>query len=283
MKWRSVVAGAGLTTLCLSALQSLADEQLFGFTRGAETLPQGRSELYQYVTARTGKAEGDYLGLDFETEAEYGFTDKFQASISLTQHYFNNYGVDGSRDALEDANKYRLGGLATSAKYNLLSPFKDPLGLAFRLETGYLWNDAVAGQAQHEIYVTPEIDLQKNFRDDTIIWVMNGSVQMAWGNVEGPHEMALESGTGVSYRFAANWFLGVESNIEAAYQSFSFDQFEHVVIYAGPSLHYSAERWWVTLTWTPQIWGNGVGEPADGKTYAEETSQIFRLKIGFNF
>ena len=183
-KWRSVVAVAGLTTLCLSARQSLADEQLFGFTRGAETLPQGRSELYQYVTARTGKDEGDYLGLDFETEAEHGFTDKFQASISLTQHYFNNYGVDGSRDALPDSNQYRIGGLATSAKYNLLSPFKDPLGLAFRLETGYLWNDAVAGQAQHEIYVTPEIDLQKNFRDDTIIWVMNGSVQMAWGNVE---------------------------------------------------------------------------------------------------
>ena len=75
----------------------LADEQLFGFTRGVETLPQGRSELYQYVTARTGKAEGDYLGLDLETEAEHGFTDKFQASILLAQHYFNNYAVDGSR------------------------------------------------------------------------------------------------------------------------------------------------------------------------------------------
>jgi hypothetical protein len=93
----------------------LADEQLFGFTRGVETLPQGRSELYQYVTARTGKAEGDYLGLDIETEAEHGFTDKFQASILLAQHYFNNYGVDGSRDALNDSNKYRIGGLATSA------------------------------------------------------------------------------------------------------------------------------------------------------------------------
>ena len=58
---------------------------------------KGRSELYQYVTARTGKAEGDYLGLDFETEAEHGCTDKFQASILLAQHYFNNYAVDGSR------------------------------------------------------------------------------------------------------------------------------------------------------------------------------------------
>ena len=80
---------------------------------------KGRSELYQYVTARNGNAEGDYLGLDFETEAEHGFTDKFQASIALTQHYLNNYGVDGNRNALDDANKYRIGGMATSALLTL--------------------------------------------------------------------------------------------------------------------------------------------------------------------
>ena len=28
---------------------SRADEQLFGFVRGAETLPKGRSELYQFL------------------------------------------------------------------------------------------------------------------------------------------------------------------------------------------------------------------------------------------
>lgn len=285
-KWRSVVTGAGISILCLSTRQSFADEQLFGFTRGAETLPQGRSELYQFVTLRTGKAEGSYYGTDFETELEHGFTDKLQASIALEQHYFNNHGVNGSRDALDDSNKYRIGGVAASAKYNLLSPFKDSLGLALRLETGYLWYDEVDGLVQHEIYVAPEFDLQKNFRDDTIIWVMNGGVELAWGKQpaeEYPHEMSLQGGTGVSYRFAPNWFAGIEGNIRAEYPMFNFNNFEHVVVYAGPSLHYSAERWWATLTWTPQAWGNGVDEPADGKTYAEETSQKFRLKVGFNF
>jgi hypothetical protein len=27
----------------------------------------------------------------------------------------------------------------------------------------------------------------------------------------------------------------------------------------------------------------GVDEPADGQTFAEETRQLFRLKVGFNF
>ena len=35
----------------------------------------------------TGKDTGSYYGLDFDTEVEYGFTDKFQASLGLVGHY----------------------------------------------------------------------------------------------------------------------------------------------------------------------------------------------------
>ena len=89
-------------SFCVSVAQG--DEQLFGFVRGAETLPAQRSELYQFITLREGKSEGTYYGSDFETEYEYGFTNRFQASVSLEQHYFYNRGVNGDRDALDDKN-----------------------------------------------------------------------------------------------------------------------------------------------------------------------------------
>jgi hypothetical protein len=60
-----------------------ADEQLFGWVLGSETLPAGHAEAYEFLTYRTGKAEGTYRALDTETEFEYGFTDQFQASLSL--------------------------------------------------------------------------------------------------------------------------------------------------------------------------------------------------------
>ena len=69
----------------------------------------------------------------------------------------------------------------------------------------------------------------------------------------------------------------------AEYPLFDFSNFEHAVVYAGPSLHYSSKYWWVTLTYVNQIWGSGVREPHDGKTYAEETDHQVRLKIGLNF
>jgi hypothetical protein len=54
-------------------------------------------------------------------------------------------------------------------------------------------------------------------------------------------------------------------------------------MYAGPSLHYGTQRWWVTLSYNYQIYGTGIDEPDDGKTYAEETAHRIRLKVGFNF
>ena len=272
--------------LLLGLHRAIADEQLWGFVRGAETLPANRWEAYQFITLGEGKSEGTYYGTHFETEAEYGFTDQFQASLSLIQHYFYNKGVDGDRDGLDDKNNYRFGGVEASAKYRVLSPFKDPLGVALRLEAGYLINDEVDGLRQHDRYLKPEIDLQKDFLDDTLICALDLGVEWAWGKQPAeqyPRELALEGAAGVAYRFAPNWYAGVEIHTRWEYPLFDFDNFEHRVFYAGPSIHYSQERWWATLTWNYQVYGKGVGEPADGKTFAEETRQLFRLKVGFNF
>jgi len=276
-----------LIAACLLGVSSAqADEQLFGFVRGAETLPAQRSELYQFISLHEGKAEGTYAAWDFETEYEYGFTDRFQASVSLAQNYFYNQDVDGERDALDNKDDYRFQGIEGSAKYRLLSPFKDPLGVAFRLEAGYLLHDEVDGLKQHDRYLKPEIDLQKDFLEDRLICDLDFGVEWAWGKrpaEQYPKELAFEGETGVAYRFMSNWFAGVEIHSRWEYPMFDFYNFEHRVFYAGPSVHYSQERWWATLTWNYQVYGKGIGEPADGQTFAEETREIFRLKIGFNF
>ncbi len=269
---------------CISTTR--ADEQLFGFVLGAETLPAGRSEAYQFFTLHEGKSEGTYYGADFQTEYEYGFTDRFQASLSLDQHYFYNKGVTGDRDALGNTDGYRLGGFESAAKYRLLSPFKDPLGIALRLEAGYLLHDEVDGLDQHERYIKPEIDLQKDFFEDRLICDVDFGVEWAWGKQPAeqyPRELSFEGEGGVAYRFAPNWYLGAEIHTRWEYPMFDFDNFEHRVFYAGPNIHYSQKNWWVTLTWNYQVYGKGVGEPRDGQTFAEETRQLVRLKIGFNF
>lgn len=277
--------GTGLLALALVASvnpTAHADENLFGFIRGAETLPKGHFDFYQTVTLRTGKEAGVYRGWDFDTEVEYGFTDKLQGGLAVVNRYIYNRGVE----ELDDTNHLTFGGVEGNLKYRILSPFKDPFGLAVRLETGWLLHDEVGGLLEHEIYVAPDIILQKNFLDDTLITELNFGGEWAWGKDPAEQyykEWSMQGGVGISYRFAPNWFIGVEGHARSEWPLFNFNQFEHAVVYAGPALHYGTERWWATLSYNYQVWGHGVDETSRSSTFAEETKHVVRLKVGINF
>jgi hypothetical protein len=277
--------GAGLLAMALVAganSMAHADENLFGFVRGAETLPQGHFDLYQTITLRTSKDVGVYRGWDFDTEVEYGFTDKLQGSLAVVNRYIYNNGVDD----LEDANHFTFGGFEGSLKYRLLSPFKDGIGLALRLETGWLLHDEVGGLLEHEIYLAPDIILQKNFLDDTLVTELNFGGEWAWGKDPAEQyykEWSMQGGVGISYRFAPKWFIGVEGHARSEWPLFNFNNFEHGTVYAGPALHYGTERWWATLSYNYQVYGHGVDEASRSSTFAEETRHVVRLKVGFNF
>jgi hypothetical protein len=263
-----------------------ADEQLFGFVLGSETLPKGRSEAYQFITFRTGKAEGTYQAFDFETEVEHGFTDKFQGSLSVEQHHFYNKGVNSDRDAFYNTNAYRFGGVGMTGKYNFLSPFKDPFGFSFLLDAEYKLHDEVDGLKEHETIIYPNFIFQKNFFDDTLIVDLNAGVELDWGKrpaEQYAYELAATGALGVSYRIAPDWYLGLESQIRSEYPRFDLGDHEHTVIYGGPAIHYATKRWWVTFSYAYQIFGTGIDEPADGYTFAEEQKHQVRLKFGVNF
>jgi hypothetical protein len=277
----SLVAGLSLAVSVFIPSQAPADEQLFGRTRGAETLPGGKAELYEILTLRTGKDSGSYYGWDSNTEFEYGVTDELSLSIDFIQHYFD---VEGNAE-LGSFQEYQFGGVEIAAKYRVLSPFKDPIGLAFRMETGYLSHDDVGGFDQEEILVAPMVIIQKNFLDDTLILALNLGAEWAWGKQpaeEYNKEISFDGALGLSYRFAPNWYAGAEARIRSEYPLFDLGFREHTAVFVGPALHYGGEKFWVTASWGYQAWGRGVDEP-HGSTFAEEAQHEFRLKIGFNF
>ncbi len=70
--------------LCCLALPSAAyaDENLFGYNTGAETLPKGSGEIYVFNTLRSDKGQGTYRAVDTEIEGEYGVTDRITLSAA---------------------------------------------------------------------------------------------------------------------------------------------------------------------------------------------------------
>jgi hypothetical protein len=120
--------------------------------------------------------------------------------------------------------------------------------------------------------------------------VTPGSDEVPDGAIE--KATMLELDLGASYRFARNWWAGLEFRNHNEYAGYSLahhDQ-DHTAFFLGPTIHYGGERWWFTLTALRQL--GAIGFNADqraqmkhGRIYGDEHTvwDGVRFKIGFNF
>lgn len=301
MKYFKTTGLSGAAALFLFSGAAGADESLFGYVRGAETLPKRAVELVQTVTRRWDKGAGDYTAYDSKTELEYGVTDRFTGAVYLLGQSVSTQGlqIDGYIPG-DESSGLKLSGVEVSAKYNFLSPAKDDLGLAAYVSGAYSTLDPHSGQKKDKYTVETWLLAQKNFLDDQLVWVGNVGLESTYAvrlPVDGmvltqdqwpttpEMEIAVLAGTGLSYRVAPNWFVGAEALYDSEFET-GVGQ-ERWSVQAGPNIHYGARDWWFTATWLPQLAGGGF-ETYPGQTdthlhLIEKTRQEFRLKVGFNF
>ena len=297
MKLTQLSAVAVLATV-LSCGAS-ADESLLGHVKGAEVLPKGASDLYTKINWRSDKGQGDYDAVDVSLEWEYGVTDKFQFGVGVKGRQVDTEGllIDGYLP-LEGKFGPKLAGLELTGKYMFLSPAKDDFGLSSYVTLDYDWMDPHSGQDKNTLSLELEVIGQKYFLEGQMIWMGNLSVEGTYsdrGAIAGlpadfewptDPEMELEItvGTGLSYRFAPNWYIGAEIEYQTEFET-EVGQ-ERYSWFAGPSLHYGDQKFWATLTWLPQLSGGGEmypGQVDTGLHLIEKTKNEVIFKIGLNF
>lgn len=275
------LGAAALASLALAAAPiARADENLFGYSYGPDTLPQGAFELYNWTTWRHAKDHGDYDAVDLQFELEYGITNRFQTSTYLVFDARRQQNVGAE---YPNVSGFRFDGLKQAFKFNALSTYKDPIGLAFYVEPGWSRFHKVTGERIHEFELETKLIAQKNFLDDTLAWVVNVTPEFEWEfptSEPTEAEFVLETTSGLNYRFAPNWYAGLEFRYHTEFPEYGAQ--EHWAVFAGPSIHYGARRWWFTLTWLPQLYG----KPQEGGGHLhldEHEKSELRLKIGYNF
>lgn len=287
--------------LCVGALgaaPAFADENLLGYTTGAETLPKGAREIYLFVTKRDGKSAGKYHATDYKAEYEYGFTNRLSGAFAIKAMSLDTAGlqIDGYLPADREFG-VRLSGVEAGIKYNFMSPVKDGIGVGMYVEGSYSWIDPHSGQDKDTLSVESILLLQKNYLDDTLFWVTNLGLEATYAKrapianlpagfdwpTDPEMEIELTGSTGLVYRFAPNWFAGVELTYQTEFET-EVGQ-ERWSLFGGPSIHYGGRDWWATLTWYPQLKGGGETFPGqkDGLHLIEKTEQALRFKIGYNF
>lgn len=295
---RHFVTGFAAILLLAAANPSRA-EDLFGYIRGAETLPKGEVEVKQWLTQRTNKGQGSYRAMDSKTEIEYGVTDRFQVIGEIHAQSVRTAGllIDGYIPG-DNRTGLLLSGLEFGAKYNFLSPAKDDFGLSARASIGFGRLDRHSGRRKSEIEVDFGLQAQKYFMEGQLVWVGNANVSAAQAKraaianlpvgFEWPttpeNEINFRAGTGVSYRFAPGWFASLEAVRESEYETEI--GLERWSLFAGPSIHWADRKWWVTATWFQQLRGGGqtyAGQTDTQLHLIEKTKNEIRVKVGYDF
>lgn len=287
--------------LCLALLstQAIADENLFGYVKGAEPLPKGALELYEQLTLRTDKGQGDYAAWESKTELEYGLTDRLAGSVYLIGMGIDTSGlvIDGYLPKDNDY-AFKLSGTELALKYNYLSPAKAAFGVSTYTSLTYITKDPHSGQDKTTLTFEYKLLLQKYFLDGQLIWAGNLGIEATRAKraaidnlpedfdwpTEPEMEIGFDAAMGLTYRFAPNFFVG----LEAIYMQENETEvgLERWSLQAGPAFHYGSQNWWATLTWLPQL--QGGGEKYEGQTDSnlhliEKTKYETRLKVGVNF
>lgn len=288
-----------LFTLGLAAnLPAQADENLLGYTTGAETLPQGAKEAYFWLTHYDGKRRGDYASQQFRLEYEYGITNRLSGAIYLNG-YRHNYdcgttgcaGPVSAPEILGSRHSTQLSGISLELKRMLLSPYKDDLGVSLYGELTYDTVDSITGEKGQGWELETKLILQKPYFDGQLQWVTNLELEAeSWnpdtGNIGTEYAMAPRLRSGLSYRFAPGWSIGAEGWIDAEMLNPAGGnwEFDHWDAFAGPSIHYGGRKWWTTLTWAHQIAGSDESDNNNtGLHLADHVKNEVRLKVGYNF
>lgn len=257
-----------------------ADEDIFGYTRGSEVMPKGAKEVEFWATRRSGKGAGKYNAYDYRVEAEYGFTDRLKGALYLNMVQQDISGVPG----LDDRSQFRVDGFSNEWRYNILSVYKDAIGLTLYFEPEYSRYNPISGEPRTEYGVDTKLLLQKNFLDDRLVWAGNLNAEIARekeGN-EWEGEALLGFSSGLAYRFAPGWYGGAEMDYRTVWPGLA--QRSAWGLFAGPTLHYAAKTWWVTLTWLPQIKGRPNDPALSSRLHLDEFEKNeIRLRTGFYF
>lgn len=302
------------TAALATAAHTSAGENMWVYAKGTDTRPQGSWEFKLSDTIRVGKDGNDYVFHDIRPEIEYGVTDKFTigAEIMIFDH---NYSLDDEINPMFETqggeggsyNKTQYGGFELTTKYNVLSPYKDMMGLSFGISYENRDQYRLDGADIDQDSFVFTTFTQWNWLDDTLTLVITPKVEFERRKSPGvlEEEFALDVAAGLTYRVAPKWFAGMEFRSQSDYlnpqEEGEFDpdldrssaDLTDVRIgtrhqygnYFGPNIHYAEKEWWATVGALYQVSGGGSEHAYNnnGKNWDEHEKWHIGLSYGLEF
>jgi hypothetical protein len=228
-------AGAVAALGLIGALPAHASERRFTYTQQSLVLNPGALELEPSTTVRNGR-EDRYTAFDQRVEFEAGLAENLQAAFYLN---FSAVSQDVGKTTTSDSH---FDGVSLEAKYKLADPAADPVGLALYFEPAF-------GPDAAEL--EGKLILDKRMGDALLAFNVVGAHEWKFGPDETEREIEAEADLGFAWFFTPALSAGLE--VRDTNEIPSEEGWETSVLFAGPVVSYAMEKWWATLTVTPQV------------------------------
>jgi hypothetical protein len=238
MSLRRLLPAGVVALVVASSSLAFADERKFTYSEEAKVLPAGTWEFEQWATHQSHVEEGRFWELNLREEVEFGLTDRLTTAMYLNMSILSAHDVPG----LKDETEFELEGVSFEAKYKLLDPAADAVGLL-----GY--GEITVGE---EFEVELKAVASKEMGAFTFAYNLVFAYERSENELEitstGKHtEYVIENTLGGSYSFSKTFAGGVEFVARTPFQDNMSDR-EQTGYFIGPNAHYAAKDWWITAT-----------------------------------
>ena len=252
-------------TLALGAMSAafpaLANQRHYTYTYETATLPMGAAELENTTTIRLIR-EDYYARFDHRLEFEIGLIDALQAALYVNFHEQ----AKGEPVVSESA----FDGVSLELKGKLTDPVADPLGVGLYLEIG---------GSPTAVEVEGKLLLEKQIGDAnlSINLIYEAEFERDEADLELDAHVAAIA-VGAAWFATPNWSIGAElvSRTKIAKQGDSLE-LDYSALFLGPTVAYSAEKYWLAATVLPQI--AALAGARDGRVLALGSRERLEIRL----
>jgi hypothetical protein len=211
-----------------------AQERPFARTFSTYLVHEGHYSMEMFHTSRLGHAEGSYHAMDQQLEMEVGMSHRLQGAFSIDRTQ-----VLHSDEAKSIAAEY---GVSTEWKYRLNYPGK---------KTGIGLFGGI-GISDNKPWAESKLIIDHSYGKELVAF--NIGYEWEGGDkeaVEGEHKQApMELNLACMHHFSQVFSAGVEV---ANCNDLADLHWNHSVLFAGPTLHFNNEHWFLVASFLPQL------------------------------
>lgn len=256
--------------IILNVTTAVAQDRYFGRTYTTNILPKGNFDIELWHTSRFGHKNQYFHAMDQRVEYEVGLGRNVQ-----TAFYFNRFQKSVS-DAADQINQSSEIGFSNEWKWKVSKP-TSKLGAALYGELG------VKGD---ELEFESKLILDKSFGKNLVAFntVYELEFEAERENSENEFELEetpLEFDLAFMHNFSTSFGAGIEVR---DHNEIIKGMWEHSVLFAGPTMNYRSNRWFVIFNYLPQITNLHKSSIAPGNKVLDEQERAeARILIGFSF